>query len=196
VWDTEHNNGVLIYVLLADKDVEIVATAALTGKWGRMRWARRSATRWSQPSAKDDSEEGAIDGITAINKLLRNIFRAAPQGRTSCRTSRCAVNRCPGERFVGAEFIRPRARNVTPRANKFAPTKDSGVRRAEFIRPRREMQRCVRINSHYKNSHLRVAGLRLRALAGDQVHQVARREILPMAPHHERIAPGDEQAET
>ena len=25
VWDTEHNNGVLIYVLLADRDVEIVA---------------------------------------------------------------------------------------------------------------------------------------------------------------------------
>ncbi|HET9700096.1 MAG TPA: TPM domain-containing protein, partial [Burkholderiales bacterium] len=25
VWDTEHNNGVLIFVLLADRDVEIVA---------------------------------------------------------------------------------------------------------------------------------------------------------------------------
>jgi len=25
VWDTEHNNGVLIYLLLADHDVEIVA---------------------------------------------------------------------------------------------------------------------------------------------------------------------------
>ena len=25
VWDTEHNNGVLIYLLLADRDVEIVA---------------------------------------------------------------------------------------------------------------------------------------------------------------------------
>src|SRR3546814_10280487 len=25
VWDTEHNNGVLIYILLADRSVEIVA---------------------------------------------------------------------------------------------------------------------------------------------------------------------------
>src|SRR5262245_19048090 len=25
VWDTEHNNGVLVYLLLADRDVEIVA---------------------------------------------------------------------------------------------------------------------------------------------------------------------------
>jgi uncharacterized membrane protein len=31
VWDTEHNNGVLIYLLLADHDVEIVADRGVAG---------------------------------------------------------------------------------------------------------------------------------------------------------------------
>jgi uncharacterized membrane protein len=32
VWDTEANNGVLIYVLLADRDVEIVADRGFNGR--------------------------------------------------------------------------------------------------------------------------------------------------------------------
>ena len=49
VWDTESNNGVLIYVLLADHDVEIVAatTAASPARTGR-----RSAPKWNVILAK------------------------------------------------------------------------------------------------------------------------------------------------
>jgi len=32
VWDTEHNNGVLLYLLLAERDAEIVADRGLNGK--------------------------------------------------------------------------------------------------------------------------------------------------------------------
>src|SRR6266571_1968737 len=32
VWDTEHNNGVLIYLLLADRIVEIVADRGIAGR--------------------------------------------------------------------------------------------------------------------------------------------------------------------
>ena len=34
IWDTEHNNGVLIYLLLADRDVEIVADRGIDAKVG------------------------------------------------------------------------------------------------------------------------------------------------------------------
>jgi uncharacterized membrane protein len=43
VWDTEANNGVLIYVQLADRIVEIIADR---GFQGRVPGSRRSATYW------------------------------------------------------------------------------------------------------------------------------------------------------
>jgi uncharacterized membrane protein len=36
IWDTEHNNGVLIYLLLADRDVEIVADRGIHSKVGSL----------------------------------------------------------------------------------------------------------------------------------------------------------------
>jgi len=36
VWDTEHNNGVLIYLLLADRDVEIIADRGIHAKLVRL----------------------------------------------------------------------------------------------------------------------------------------------------------------
>ncbi|MGH8769306.1 MAG: TPM domain-containing protein, partial [Burkholderiales bacterium] len=38
VWDTESNNGVLIYLLLADRDVEIVADRGIHEKVGGRAW--------------------------------------------------------------------------------------------------------------------------------------------------------------
>jgi len=38
VWDTEDNNGVLIYLLLADRDVEIVADRGVHAKVGDKGW--------------------------------------------------------------------------------------------------------------------------------------------------------------
>ena len=40
IWDTEHNNGVLIYLLLADRDVEIVADRGIDAKVGPQEWER------------------------------------------------------------------------------------------------------------------------------------------------------------
>ena len=39
VWDTEHNNGVLIYLLWADHGVEIVADRGFNGRVGEAQWA-------------------------------------------------------------------------------------------------------------------------------------------------------------
>jgi uncharacterized membrane protein len=38
VWDTEHNNGVLIYVQLADRIVEIVADRGFRGRVSPAEW--------------------------------------------------------------------------------------------------------------------------------------------------------------
>ena len=73
VWDTDHNCGVLIYVLLADKDVEIVADRGINRKVGHDAWeiicrAMESAFREGR------FEDGAIVGIAAINELLVQHF--------------------------------------------------------------------------------------------------------------------------
>src|ERR1700749_2667926 len=38
IWDTAHNNGVLIYLLLADRRVEIIADRGIDFKVGRAGW--------------------------------------------------------------------------------------------------------------------------------------------------------------
>src|ERR687891_2154184 len=40
IWDTAHNNGVLIYLLLADRDVEIVADRGIDAKVGTANWEK------------------------------------------------------------------------------------------------------------------------------------------------------------
>src|SRR3954454_16826703 len=44
IWDTAHNNGVLIYLLLADRKVEIIADRAINAKVGTAGWERICAT--------------------------------------------------------------------------------------------------------------------------------------------------------
>src|SRR6202041_2884279 len=40
IWDTAHNNGVLIYLLLADRDVEIIADRGIDEKIGAAGWEK------------------------------------------------------------------------------------------------------------------------------------------------------------
>ena len=40
IWDTVHNNGVLIYLLLADRQVEIVADRGIDAKVGAAGWQK------------------------------------------------------------------------------------------------------------------------------------------------------------
>jgi uncharacterized membrane protein len=80
VWDTEHNSGVLVYVLLADKDVEIVADRGINAKIGQETWqvvcrAMESAFREGR------FEDGAIVGVNAISDLLAQHFPRGSEGR-------------------------------------------------------------------------------------------------------------------
>ena len=79
IWDTEHNNGVLIYLLLADRDVEIVADRgvhAKVGNWGCEEICRGMETAFKQ----GDYEGGVVDGIQAVAQHLIKHFPAAGAG--------------------------------------------------------------------------------------------------------------------
>ncbi len=69
VWDTEANNGVLIYVLLADCSVEIVADRGFAGKVSAAEWTEVCAGL-EQAFRSGAFEQGAVEGITAIAKLI------------------------------------------------------------------------------------------------------------------------------
>ena len=73
VWDTEHNNGVLIYVLLADRRVEIVADRGIHACCGAPLWT--SVCRVMEGHfAKGEFEAGAMLGIQAITGQLARHF--------------------------------------------------------------------------------------------------------------------------
>jgi len=73
IWDTEENCGVLVYLLLADKAVEIVADRGIDRAVGPQDWAticRRMETAF----AEERFAAGAEAGIAEINELLARHF--------------------------------------------------------------------------------------------------------------------------
>jgi uncharacterized membrane protein len=80
IWDTAHNNGVLIYLLLADRDFEIVADRGIDAKVGATGWEEICAAMEADFRA-GDFERGVIKGIEAVSRLLAQHFPAHPGGR-------------------------------------------------------------------------------------------------------------------
>lgn len=75
VWDTEHSNGVLIYLLLADRNVEIVADRGVHAKVNSQDWekiCRAMEVDFKQANFKD----GVVKGIQAIAQHLAEHFPA------------------------------------------------------------------------------------------------------------------------
>jgi uncharacterized membrane protein len=73
IWDTEHNNGVLIYLLLADRVVEIIADRGIDAKVGSEGWAR-ICRDMEADFANGRFEAGAIKGIEAVSRELAKYF--------------------------------------------------------------------------------------------------------------------------
>jgi uncharacterized membrane protein len=69
IWDTVHNNGVLIYLLLADRDVEIVADRGIDAKVGAAGW-EKICTDMEIEFKAGNFEHGVIKGIEAVSKQL------------------------------------------------------------------------------------------------------------------------------
>ena len=73
IWDTEHNNGVLIYLLLADRDVEIVADRGIDAKVGPREW-ERICRKMEAAFRQADFEGGVVGGIQEVTRLLAEHF--------------------------------------------------------------------------------------------------------------------------
>jgi uncharacterized membrane protein len=78
VWDTAHNNGVLIYLLLAEHAIEIVADRGLNERVGPEHWrpvveGMRAAFRARH------YEEGLNAAIDAVDALLARHFAVTAQ---------------------------------------------------------------------------------------------------------------------
>lgn len=73
VWDTAANNGVLIYVLFADRDVEILADRGLA--------ARVPQEEWEQICREIEAHyregrfaQGSVAGVRSVGRLLERHF--------------------------------------------------------------------------------------------------------------------------
>ncbi len=73
IWDTDQNNGVLIYLLLADNDVEIIADRGIDRKVGSDEWER--ICKYMENHFKSGQfETGVIKGIDLISKHLEKYY--------------------------------------------------------------------------------------------------------------------------
>jgi uncharacterized membrane protein len=73
IWDTAHNNGVLIYLLLADRDVEIVADRGIDGKVGHEGW-EKICQEMETDFRAGHFERGVIKGIEAVSREMAKHF--------------------------------------------------------------------------------------------------------------------------
>jgi len=79
IWDTAHNNGVLIYLLLADRDVEIVADRGIDAKVGTAGW-EKICTEMETDFRAGNFERGVIKGIEAVSREMAKHFPRAGGG--------------------------------------------------------------------------------------------------------------------
>lgn len=73
VWDTEENIGVLIYVQLVDRDIEIVADRGIAARVAQAEW--EAICREMEAALRADRyEAAALAGIRAVSDLLARHF--------------------------------------------------------------------------------------------------------------------------
>jgi len=75
VWDTDANNGVLIYVSWADRDVEIVADRGFNNLVSAAEWSAVCANM-ERLFAQRQPREAMIEGVRAVGKLIARHFPA------------------------------------------------------------------------------------------------------------------------
>ncbi len=75
VWDTEDNAGVLIYLLLADRRVEIVADRGIHARVGETAWETICGAM-QQEFAAGRFEAGVLTGLASVSDLLAQHFPA------------------------------------------------------------------------------------------------------------------------
>jgi uncharacterized membrane protein len=73
VWDTEHNTGVLFYLLMAEQRIDIIADRGIAGRVPQAHWDAICAGM-RDCFARGQWREGSLHGIAAAHALLREHF--------------------------------------------------------------------------------------------------------------------------
>jgi uncharacterized membrane protein len=73
IWDTEHNNGVLIYLLLVDRSVEIIGDRGIDKYIGHEGW-QLICREMEVFFRKGEFETGVLHGIDRIGVILEKHF--------------------------------------------------------------------------------------------------------------------------
>jgi uncharacterized membrane protein YgcG len=75
IWDTENNNGVLIYLLLADHAVEVIADRGIHARVGDGPW-QAICRDMEAAFRRGDYRAGVLGGIDAVNRHLAQHYPA------------------------------------------------------------------------------------------------------------------------
>ena len=81
VWDTEENAGVLLYLLLADRDVEIVADRGIHRLVGEAQW-EAICRELEEEFRGGRHADGIVRAVDRISTLLAAHYPAAPDARS------------------------------------------------------------------------------------------------------------------
>jgi len=76
VWDTEHNNGVLIYLLLVEHAIEVVADRGISRKVSPEEWGAMTQ-RMSAAFSDGRFEDGLTQALAEVSALLVEHFPLA-----------------------------------------------------------------------------------------------------------------------
>jgi uncharacterized membrane protein len=77
VWDTAQNNGVLIYLLLAERAIEIVADRSLAEQVPQAQW-QAITQRMGATFREGRFEDGLSQAVEEVTELLLSRFPAVP----------------------------------------------------------------------------------------------------------------------
>ena len=78
VWDTEENCGVLLYLNLADRKLEIVADRGVAGQIGNDDWNAVCQTM-TQGFAQDEFHHSSLAALAQLNALLASHYPAGSE---------------------------------------------------------------------------------------------------------------------
>jgi uncharacterized membrane protein len=73
VWDTERRSGILVYVLVADRDVEIVADRGYSGGVAQEEW-EAACRAMEERFRAGDFAQGSVAGIRAVSEIAARCF--------------------------------------------------------------------------------------------------------------------------
>lgn len=73
VWDTKDASGVLIYVQMAERRVEILADRGINARVGEQTWLR-ICTGMEEAFRAERFQEGAVRGVEEVGKVLAEHF--------------------------------------------------------------------------------------------------------------------------